>query len=103
MYIHFQYKKDEDLVYLKRNNYFCIIYIHAINYGFKLHLDRILCRRLYYRPYKSNFPGRYGDIYDYHELYIRLLQNGIRDIARTYGCNGPLVGHHENRREQRID
>ena len=43
------------------------------------------------------------DIYGYHELYIRLLQNGIRDIARTYGCTGPLVGHHENRREQRID
>lgn len=37
----FQYKKDEDLVYLKRNNYFCTIYIHVINYGSKLHLDRI--------------------------------------------------------------
>lgn len=42
---------------MKRNNYFCTIYIHAINYGSKLHLDRILCRRLYHRPCKSDFLG----------------------------------------------
>ena len=29
----------KQLVYLKRNNYFCTIYIHAIDYGSKLYLD----------------------------------------------------------------
>lgn len=62
---------------MKRNNYFCTIYIHVINYGSKLHLDRIFRHSLYHRSYKSDCFGRYGDIYGYHELYIRLLQTAF--------------------------
>ena len=93
----------KQLVYLKRNNYFCTIYIHAIDYGSKLYLDSILRYRLHYRPDKSNFSGRHGDIYSYHELNFRLFENRFRDISGTDRSTGPLARYHENRREQRTD
>ena len=69
----------------------------------KLHLDRILCRRLYHRPCKSDFSGRYGDIYGYHERYIRFFKDSFRNFSRAYGSTGSLAGYHENRRKQWID
>ena len=50
-------------------------YLYTINYGSKLHLDRILCYCFHHRPPESYFSWRHRDIHCYHELYIRLFKD----------------------------
>ena len=70
---------------------------------FKLHLGSIFRNRLHCGTLQTPVYGRYGDIYGTCQLYIRLIQDRIRNITGAHRHSVLMAGHHENRREQRYD
>lgn len=71
------------------------------SHGLKLHLDSFFSGCIYYCRNPFSLYGRYQRIPRNYQLYIRILQNGFRYFAWSYGSAVSLDGDYEGRRSRR--